>query len=277
MHLKESIIKKFIMFSLIVFAAIQIFPLIWLLSYSLKSNEEIFGENILGFPKNWMFSNYIEVISKGDVAHYFLNSIIVTSVTIILTLFLASMAAYGITRMRWKFQSGVLTYFLMGMMLPIHAALLPLFVILKNLNLYNSYAALILPYVGFSLPMAIYILSTFLYTIPVEMEESAFIEGCNIYQTFFHIILPLTKPALATVAIFTYLFSWNELMFAITFVTEAKYKTLTVGIMSLIGQYTTNWGMIGAGLMVVTLPTLLIYSLLSKQVQKSFTNGAVKG
>jgi raffinose/stachyose/melibiose transport system permease protein len=163
------------------------------------------------------------------------------------------------------------------MMIPIHATLLPLFVILKNLHILDSYLALIIPYVAFALPMGIFILTGFLYSIPHELEEAACIDGCNIYQIFTRIILPLLKPGLATVAIFTYLSTWNELMFANTFISSENLKTITVGILSLAGQYTTDWGPIGAGLMIATIPTLIIYILLSDQVQKSLITGAVKG
>lgn len=114
-------------------------------------------------------------------------------------------------------------------------------------------------------------------TVPYEMEEAACIDGCNIYQTFFRVILPLVRPALATIAIFTFLSSWNELMFAMTFISDEKYKTLTVGIQSLAGMYYTEWGPIGAGMVVATFPVLLIYILLSRQVQSAILAGAVKG
>ena len=114
-------------------------------------------------------------------------------------------------------------------------------------------------------------------SLPRELEEAAAIDGCGIYQMFFRIILPLIRPAIATVSIFTFISAWNELMFAVTFINKAEYKTLTVGIMSMVGAYTTKWGEIGAGLMIATIPTVIMYLLLSKQVQQSLVAGAVKG
>ena len=125
--------------------------------------------------------------------------------------------------------------------------------------------------------LAIFVFAGFLETIPRELEESACLDGCTIYRAFASIILPLIKPAIATVSIFTYLSTWNELMFAVVFINNEQYKTLTVGIMSMVGRFVTNWGPIGAGLVVGTLPTLLIYTLMSRQVQNSLTTGALKG
>lgn len=262
---------------LITIAIIQIYPFIWLVLFSFKSNSEIFGSNVVGLPDKLLWENYQSAFTSGKVGIYFLNSALVTAVTIIIASIIAAMASYGIVRMKWRLSGFLLVFFLMGLMIPIHAALLPLFMFFSKIKQLNSYWSLILPYVGFAIPMAIYIFSGFLRDIPKEMEESALLDGCSIYSSFFRIILPLIKPAVATVSIFTFLSSWNELMFAVTFISKWQFRTLTVGIQQMVGQYTTNWGPIGAGLVIATIPTLGIYCLLSNQVQKSLITGAVKG
>lgn len=262
---------------LVIVAIVQIYPLIWLAFFSLKDNSEIFSGDVLGLPKQFLWSNYAKALSEGNVMTYFVNSVFVTAVSIILVLILASMTGYAITRMKWKLSNATMTLILIGMMVPIHAALLPLFMVLKNLKLLNTYWALIIPYVAFGIPMAVFILGSFFKGIPRELEESAVIDGCGIYRTFFFIIMPLVQPAIATVAIFTFLSCWNELMFAVTFINNSAYQTLTVGMMSMVGTYITQWGIIGAGLMITTVPTVIIYLLLNKQVQKSMIAGAVKG
>lgn len=262
---------------LLIIAFIQIYPFIWLLLFSFKSNGEIFGSNVVGFPNKLLWENYQQALTNGKAGIYFFNSALVTVVTIVISSLVAAMASYGIVRMKWKLSGVTLIFFLMGLMIPIHAALLPLFMFFSKLKQLNSYWSLIFPYVGFAIPMAIYIFSGFLRDIPKEMEESALLDGCSIYNSFFRIILPLIKPAMATVSIFTFLSSWNELMFAVTFISKWQYRTLTVGIQQMAGQYTTSWGPIGAGLVIATIPTLLIYCLLSNQVQKSLISGAVKG
>lgn len=262
---------------LIVIAITQIYPLVWLAFFSLKDNSEIFSGDVLGLPKKFLWSNYAKAFTEGHVLTYFFNSVFVTAVTILLVVVLASMTGYAITRMNWKWNNLTMMLILLGMMVPIHAALLPLFMVLKNLKMLNTYWALIIPYVAFAIPMAVFILASFFKGIPREMEESAVIDGCGIYRTFLFIVFPLVRPAVATVSIFTFLSSWNELMFAVTFINETSFQTLTVGMMSMVGTYITQWGIIGAGLMITTIPTIIIYLLLSKQVQNSMIAGAVKG
>ena len=259
------------------YAVIQVYPLFWLFLFSFKDNNEIYSGNAMGLPQVWRGSNYTTVLTSGNVAVYLLNSAVVTAVTIAVSSVLIATAAYAITRMHWKLSGAFLTYILLGLMVPIHATLLPLFIILRNLSLLNSYLSLIVPYVAFALPMGIFIMTGFLKSIPRELEESACLDGCSIYKAFYYIILPLMRPAIATVAIFTFISSWNELMFANTFLSDEKLKTLTVGILSLSGQQGTHWGPIGAGLVIATVPTLIIYILLSDQLQKSMIAGAVKG
>lgn len=262
---------------LLAIAFLQVFPLFWLFGFSLKDNSEIFGGNIAGLPQNWRFSNYASAFSQANVLQYLLNSILVTAATIAITIVLAATAAYAIQRMIWKGRNVVMKGILVGMMVPIHAVLLPLFLVLSKMKLLNTHWALIIPYVAFGLPLAVYLFSSFMVSIPKEMEEAAAIDGCNIYTLFFRVMLPLIRPAIATVSIFTFISSWNELMFAVTFINKQQYKTLTVGIMSMVGAYTTKWGEIGAGLMIATIPTVAIYLLLSDQVQNSLVAGAVKG
>lgn len=277
-YLNKNKFKSYLIgFVIMVIALIQLYPLVWLVLFSLKDNSEIFGENIVGLPRHFLWQNYTNALSQGDVGRYLLNSIFVTGMTILLSGFLSVCAAYAIARMQWKLKKHVFILFLMGLMVPLHAALLPLFLILKNLHLYNTYWALIVPYTAFALSMGIFVYVGFMQGLPKELEESALIDGSSIYRTFFSIILPLVKPAIATVSIFTYLSAWNELMFAVQFISKQQYKTLTVGIMAMVGQYSTNWGPIGAGLVIATIPTLVIYILMSNQVQKSFITGAVKG
>ena len=258
-------------------ALVQLFPLYWLFTFSLKNNLQIFGSNPLGLPTTYHFENFTDVLEKGKVATFLFNSFLVTVSTIVISTILSTMAAYAIARMKWKWSNRTLLFFLMGMMIPLHATLVPLFIFLKRTGLYDTPFALILHYVAFAIPMAIYIFVGFFKTIPREMEEAACLDGMSIYGIFVKIMVPLIRPAIATVAIFTYLSCWNELMFAISFISKPQWRTLTVGIMNMVGMYATNWGALGAGLVVATVPTLIIYLLMSGEIQKSFTTGALKG
>lgn len=248
-----------------------------MLTFSLKDNNEIFGANVIGIPHVWRWENYTSVLTRGKVGTYFLNSVLVTGATIVLTSIVALMATYAMTRMIWKGRRLANNIVMLGLTVPIHTAILPIFIILRSLKMTNSYQALIVPYSAFALAMAIMICSSLMEGIPRELEEAAFIDGCSVYGIFWRIILPLMRPAIATISIFTYLQSWNELMFATIFISDSNYRTLTVGIQTLSGSYTTDWGPIGAALVVATFPTLIIYAFMSNKIQESLVIGAVKG
>jgi raffinose/stachyose/melibiose transport system permease protein len=262
---------------LIFWTIVNIFPLYWMFTFSLKSNAEIFGENVIGLPIDWLWENYSEAMTTGNMALYFLNSIIVTSITIVLTVICSLMACYALTRLEWPGRKLANNIFMLGLTVPIHAAILPVFVILRSLKMTDSYQALIIPYTAFALAMAIMIFGSFIGNVPKEIEEAACIDGCGTFGIFFRIVLPLMRPAISTVTIFTFLQAWNELMFAVIFNSKSEFRTIPVGIQTLSGSYTTKWGPIGAALVIATFPTLIVYAFMSKKIQKSLIAGAVKG
>lgn len=262
---------------LIFWTLVNIFPIYWMFTFSLKTNKEIFGENVIGLPRKWLWNNYSEALGTGNMALYFFNSALVTIITIALTTLCALLASYAISRMEWKGRRTVSNIFMLGLTVPIHAAILPVFLILGKLKMTNSYQALIIPYSAFALAMAIMISQNFMENIPRELEESACIDGCGVFSIFGRIIFPLMRPAFATMSIFIFLQAWNELMFAVIFISDSKYRTLTVGIQTLSGAYTTKWGPIGAALVIATFPTLIVYSFMSKKIQESLLAGAIKG
>ncbi len=276
--MKKKKISKYLTMSVLILIAItQIFPLYWMINFSLKGNAEIFGDNIIGLPRNWRWENYITALTQTKILRYFLNSVFYSFTTVVVSGVLSAMAAYGISRMRWKLSGLVYGIFALGIMIPAQAALLPLFQLLDRTGLKGGYLGLLIPYIAGAIPMSILILTGFYKSIPKEIEEAAYIDGCGVFRTFFLIILPIIKPAIATASVFTFLGTWNELMLANTFVDSDAYRTLPVGIMSFAGQYSTDWGLIGAGMVIATLPTIIIYFMLSNQVQESLVAGAVKG
>ena len=270
-------IRTVIYVGLVLWALINLFPVYWMFTFSLKDNEEIFGANVAGLPRHWLWSNYTSALNTGHMAKYFLNSIIVAVITIVITLAVALMATFALTRLIWKQRRRLNRFFMLGLTIPIHASIVPVYVTLSRLHLLNTYAALIVPYAAFSLSMAILVCTGFMNEIPRELDEAACMDGCNVWGIFFRIIVPLMKPAVATVGIYTFLQCWNELMFANIFISKTSLKTLPVGIQALSGQYTTAWGPIGAALVLGTFPTLIVYVFLSKRIQESFIAGAIKG
>ena len=262
---------------LIIWMIVNLFPVYWMFTFSLKSNPEIFGENVIGLPKEWLWSNYSTALHTGNMGLYFMNSAIVAISTILITLIVALMATFALTRLIWKKRKTLNKFFMLGLTIPIHASIVPVYVTLSKLNMLNTYWALIIPYSAFSLAMAILVCTGFMNEIPRELDESACIDGCGVFGVFFRIIVPLMKPAVATVGIYTILQCWNELMFANVFISKNAYRTLPVGVQALSGQYTTEWGPIGAALVLATFPTLFVYIFLSKKIQESFIAGAIKG
>lgn len=278
-NLKKSnkVGKVFVYVFLLVWTFINIFPIYWMFTFSLKNNKEIFGENVVGLPTEWLWSNYQKAMSSGDMGRYFMNSIIIAVATILITLIAAIMATYGMTRIVWKGRNAMNSFFMLGLTIPIHASIVPIYITLSKVKMLNSYQALIVPYAAFSLAMAILIATGFMNEIPKDLDEAARIDGCGLWRTFILVIAPLMKPAVSTIGIYTFLQCWNELMFASVFNSGDKLKTLPAGVQEMSGRYTTEWGPIGAALVIATFPTLIVYIFLSKKIQSSFIAGAVKG
>ena len=274
---KITVRSALIFFVLVLWALICLFPVYWMFTFSLKDNAEIFGQNVIGLPNKWIWSNYTEAMNTGRMDVYFLNSFIIAVATILITLVASAMATYAMTRLVWKGRETMNKFFMLGLTIPIHAAIVPLYVVLGKTGLLNSYAALIIPYSAFSLAMGILICTGFMGDIPYDLDEAAFLDGCGVWGIFGKVIVPLMVPAISTVGIYTFLQCWNELMFATIFNSREAYKTLPVGVQGLFGQYQTKWGPVGAALTIATVPTLLVYVFLSKRIQDSFIAGAVKG
>ncbi len=262
---------------LVTWAIINLFPVYWMFTFSFKTNAEIFGQNVAGLPHVWMWSNYKRALSVGNIGKYFSNSVIVAVVTIGIVMLVSLMATFALTRFIWKGRKRMNQFFMLGLTIPIHASIVPIYVTLSRLHLLNTYLALIVPYAAFSLAMGILVCTGFMQELPLDLDEAACIDGCGTWGIFFRIIVPLMKPAVATVSIYTFLQCWNELMFANIFISDSAHKTLPVGVQALSGQYMTDWGPVGAALVLATFPALLFYLFFSKKIQKSFIAGAIKG
>lgn len=262
---------------LIGIAIIQLFPIYWLTLFSLKNNYEIFNLSPLALPQELRFENYIKVWTEGNIATYFFNSIFYTVSAVILTIVLASMVTFAITRLQWRGHKLVLGLFMLGLMIPIHSTLIPLFNTYTTIGLINHPLSLILTYTAFNMPITIMILLGFYEALSHEIEEAAIIDGASIHQIFFRITLPMTAPVIATASIINMIYNWNEFVFVNTFISSDELKTLTVGIQNFIGQYSTDWGAIGATLMFSIIPILIIFLILSDRIVEGIAAGSVKG
>ena len=272
--MKKKTCKILAYAAMLLFALIQIFPFLWLVNFSLKGTAQIFTESSLSLPNPVIWNNYQEAWFKGNVAKYFMNSVLVSAVSVGGILLIADMMAYAITRLTWKWKKGTFNLLMLGMMIPIHATLIPLFIVLKKMHLLSTHMGIILPYIATGLPLAVFIYSNFIRSIPFEMESAAAIDGCSVTKMYFKIILPILKPATATIAIFSFMSIWNEFIMASTFLQNQSLNTLPVGLMAFKGQYLTDWGPLGAAIVIASIPILLFYFIFSEQVEKSFAAGA---
>jgi raffinose/stachyose/melibiose transport system permease protein len=261
---------------LVLIAGIQLFPLVWMILFSFKSSMQVLSMGVFSLPDRLHWENYTFALQTAHVARYFVNSIVVSACTIAVSTILAMNVAYAVARMRWRLRQTMLNAFLLGIMIPTQAIILPIYILMLRSHLYNTLTGIIVIYVVFSLPTGIYILVGYLRTLPREMEEAATVDGASIYRTYLSIIVPLISPAIATVVIFTFLAVWNEFMYAYIMLDDLKIRTLTLGILTMRTKYWTDWGPIGAGLVISSIPTILLYLAMSTQVQKSLVVGAIK-
>lgn len=271
-------VKKILVYLLFAIPLVtQLYPLLWLVLYSLKTNEEILSGKFFALPKLPQWDNYRQAFESGSYLRYLSNSVFVTGVTMVCVILLSSMVAYAISRFRWRYGPVVMLVFMMGMMIPMQATLLPLMIIFKNMTILNTHLSLILPYIAFSTPIAVFILSGFMRSIPHEIEESAFVDGASVYRIFSQIILPISVPPVMTVCILTFISIWNEYILAATFISTDRLKTLPFGVYTFVSQYSVNYGNIGAYLVMAALPVIIMYFFLSNQITKGMVAGAIKG
>lgn len=261
-----------------IYALISIYPLLWMIFYSLKNNNEIFVTNPFGFPTSFRVENYASAWSSFKVPAYFMNSVLVSAATVAGAIALSVMFAYAAARMRWRFQNTARIYMLIGLFIPVQVIMIPLAVLMRDFHLSDSLFALIVPYVAFNLSFTTMVFYGFFRTIPLELEESACMDGASIYRTFWSIMLPIIRPAIATMIIFVFLAAWNEFPIALIMISKETLKTLPLGLLFFQGQFTTDWGAMGAAMTIASLPTVLVYIFFSEQVEKSLSvDAAVKG
>ncbi len=275
--MKIKPIRIIIYIFLIAMAIIYLAPLLWVLMVSFKdSNHEVMTAPF-SLPQSPSFDNFTFAWTAGKLGVATLNSFIVCVVALILSMVIGSMAAFGIARLRWKLSKLSLTYFLLGMMIPVHCLLIPLFTRFSSLGLNNNLLGLIIPYVTFSLPITIYIMVGFFEGMPNELIESACIDGATIYQIFAKVCLPLGKTGLFVTGLMTFVGNWNELLLAMVFISDDLKKTLPVSLSKFVGPYNTNYTQMFAAIIIAIIPTVVVYCAFSNQIVDGLTAGAVKG
>lgn len=261
---------------LVLLAVVDIAPLAWMAVVSLKTNAEVFASPFAP-PKVPQLGNYVFAWTNGRLGVAMLNSVIVCGVTLAFSLALGSMAAFAIARMKWKLSGAAMTYIMLGMMIPVHCVLIPLFVRFSRLGLTNSLWGLIIPYTTFSLSMTVFLMVGFFKSMPRELFEAACIDGCGIYRSFFLIAVPMARTGFFISGLMTFVGNWNELLLGMVFISDPEKKTLPVTLTYFVGPYATNYVQMFAAIVIAILPTVIVYSLFSNQIVEGLTAGALKG
>ena len=273
---RNKVIFTIIYIFLSLLAVIYLLPLLWVIYVSLKDDKTLFVSP-WALPERPMIENYSFAWTAGKLGTATLNSILVCGATLALCLLVGSMAAFAIGRMRWKLSGAMMTYFLTGMMIPVHCILIPVFTRFSKMHLTNSQGGLILPYLTLSLPITIFIMTGFFESLPNELFESACIDGCSIYRSFTHIALPLARTGLFVTGLMTFVANWNELLLAMVFISDDTKKTLPVSLSKFVGPYNTNYSQMFAAIVIAIIPTIVVYCMFSNQIVDGLTAGAVKG
>jgi multiple sugar transport system permease protein len=254
-----------------------LFPFYWMINTSLKPASEIFLSPPTFVSSSWSLDAYVSVLTERPFARYFLNSLVVTLGTTVLSVTLAAFAAYGFTRFFPRGATPFIVFLLFTKMLPETLLIIPYFHLMSSVGLLNSYFALILAYSSFALPFSVWMLIGFFRSIPRDIDEAAKIDGASYLQTFFMVILPLARPGLVAVALFTFLIAWNSYLWALVLTTDASMHVLSVGVANMVGEYRVEWNELMAAAVIAAVPVMLLFSFLEKHLVNAITSGAVKG
>lgn len=276
--LKKKQSSRFWMYTfLTLFSLVWIIPIVTVFMTSLKSRADFFsGMGLFEFPAKAYWQNYKEAMVNGKLGMYMKNGALVSFLKVPLGIFIEALAAFALTRLEIKNRTGLFVFFLIGMMLPMQVALVPLNTALSRLKLTNTYFGLFYIYVGFGISYGILILRGFFNTIPKDIDEAAYIDGCSRWRLFWNIILPIGKPAIATLFIMDFLSTWNEYLLASVFMTDNHRKTVAAGLMTFVGEHGTDYGLLSAGVLISIIPVLIVYIFFQRYFMEGLA-GAVKG
>jgi raffinose/stachyose/melibiose transport system permease protein len=259
-----------------VLALLFLYPLLWMILSSFKtSNLEIFGHPFT-LPHRISFVNYQKAIRQGQMGSYFINSLWVTGLSAMMVVCFGAWAGFALSKARFPLRRLWLALFFIGMILPVQSYIIPLTGLLERLGIHDSLWALILPYSSQNLPVAILLFTAFFASLPVELEEAARLDGVRTARFYFSILLPVAKPAVATIVVVSCLNTWNEFLMAMLFIVDPAMKTLPVGMIAFEQSHNTDYPALLAGLSLISVPTLLVYAIFNKQVIRGVIAGAVK-
>ena len=253
-----------------------LFPFLWMIATALKSPGELASANPTLIPLEATMQNFIDVFTRGNFGTYFLNSVIVSAGTTIVAVVVACLSGYAFARFTLPGGKFALLFIVASQMFPSLLLLMPLYDLLQKIGLLNTHLGLVLVYTTFALPFSVWMLRNYFITIPPELDEAALIDGCTRLQALFKVVIPSAKPGIVAVAVFTIILSWDDFIYANTFISSDSQRTLTVALQGLIGEFGTNWGLLMAGAVVAALPIMVLFGFFEKQLT-SMVGGGVKG
>lgn len=272
-NVSGKIIVNIILF---VFSVTCIFPAIWLFYSSMKTKSE-FYENPISLPSSFNFDNYLNALQKSDMLGWMTNTVRNTVIALFFILLIGFIVGYFVARFNFRGRKALYSYFLLGMLIPIHALMVPMYILFTKTGLGDSWYTLILPYTAFGIPIAVFLVESYVKNVPRELEEAAAIDGSSFSRTLFTIILPVCRPILVTIGIIQFFYLWNEFTFALILISKESLKTVSVGLTIFKGQYASDYPQMMAAMFLAILPAIVIYFAFSKQVIKGMVAGAVKG
>ena len=275
--MKKKTLKIILVVTVLLFLFIQLYPVVWLFLASIKPSTEL-ATRPFALPKEPTFQNYIDIFKEGSVFRYMWNSLKVTVISIIFIVALSSTAGFALSKFRFRITKPRYAFFTFGIMIPVQITLIPLFCFYSKMGILNSSFTLILPQVGFALPLSVMMFVSFYSFVPNELIEAAVMDGCSTYGIFFKVVFPLARNTVITVGSMYCILIWNDFIFANTFITDNKAKTVALGLRDYVGAFgNVNWGMTFAAIAVTILPPMLVYFALNKYVTAGMTMGATKG
>ncbi len=273
--------KKNILFSVVsvVILCILLFPLYWALITSLKTEQEIFQNPPTFYPHILNSKSYAAQVETGDFNMFrsFANSFLISVGATVIAVLLAVPASYGIAKYHFKGRKVMLLSFLVTQMLPVSVLLTPMFIMFKNMHVYNTWVAAVLADATIGIPFSVLILKNYFSSIPKDLEEAAYLDGCNKFTAFIRILIPIAKPGVMVCAIFSFLYAWGDLAYGMTFILDQEKRPITAGIFNFMGQYGTKWSYLTAFAVVTIIPVALIFIFMQKYIVSGMTSGAVKG
>ncbi len=252
-------------------------PFLWMISTSLKDPAEVVLRDPTIIPRSFAVKNYADAFNRGNFGRYMVNSVAVALAVTILSLVLATLSGYAFARFRLFGGKAILLGILATQMFPAILLAIPLYILIRNLGLLNSLVGLVLVYTTFALPFCVWMMRNYFLSVPKDLDESAMVDGATRLQALRSVVLPVAMPGIAATGIFSFILSWNEFLYANTFISSADLRTLPVGLQSLIGEFTTDWGLLMAGAVITTMPIVIIFFFVQRRLTQGLASGAVKG